>query len=101
CSAACARPPSSSSKPRVGATVRHRPRGGSMAGGIRKHIDGGALVVILMTLVLFVAALFEKGFSHDLLLEAGVFLVSVKLIIMSYKSARLSAELKGRLDEIH
>jgi hypothetical protein len=72
-----------------------------MAEGIRKHIDGGSLVVILMTLVLFVAALFEKGFSHDLLLEAGVFLVSVKLIIMSYKSARHSAELKERLDEIH
>ena len=71
-----------------------------MAGGIRKHIDGGSLVVILMTLVLFVAALFEKGFSHDMLLEAGVFLVSVKLIIMSYKSARLSADLKERLDEI-
>ncbi|HEV3346696.1 MAG TPA: hypothetical protein VHC93_06375 [Methylomirabilota bacterium] len=72
-----------------------------MAGGIRKHIDGGSLVVILMTLVLFVAALFEKGFSHDMLLEAGVFLVSVKLIIMSYKGTRLSAELKERLDEIH
>ena len=72
-----------------------------MAEGIRKHIDGGSLVVILMTFVLFVAALFEKGFSHDLLLEAGVFLVSVKLIIMSYKSARRSAELKERLDEIH
>ncbi|HKX05025.1 MAG TPA: hypothetical protein VJX71_21200 [Methylomirabilota bacterium] len=72
-----------------------------MAGGIRKHIDGGSLVVILVTLVLFVAALFEKGFSHDMLLEAGVFLVSVKLIIMSYKSARLSAELKEQLDEIH
>ena len=72
-----------------------------MAEGIRKHIDGGSLVVILMTLVLFVAALFEKGFSHDLLLEAGVFLVSVKLIIMSYKSGLLSAQLKERLDEIH
>ena len=72
-----------------------------MAGGIRKHIDGGSLVVILVTLVLFVAALFEKGFSHDMLLEAGVFLVSVKLIIISYKSARLSTELKERLDEIH
>jgi len=72
-----------------------------MAGGIRKHIDGGSLVVILITLVLFVAALFEKGFSHDMLLEAGVFLVSVKLIIMSYKGTRLSAELKERLDEIH
>ena len=57
--------------------------------------------MIAITLALFVIALFEKGLSHDMLLEAGVFLVSVKLIIMSYKSARLSAELKERLDEIH
>jgi len=68
---------------------------------IRKHIDGGSLVVIVITLVLFVVALFEKGLSHDLLLEAGVFLVSVKLIIMSYKSAQLAERLKERLDEIH
>jgi hypothetical protein len=68
---------------------------------MRKHIDGGSLLVIVITLVLFVIALFEKGLSHDMLLEAGVFLVSVKLIIMSYKSALLSAHLKERLDEIH
>ena len=68
---------------------------------IRKHIDGGSLVVILITFVLFGMALFEKGLSHDLLLEAGVFLVSVKLIIMSSKGALLSAQLKERLDEIH
>jgi hypothetical protein len=46
---------------------------------IRKHIDGGSLVVIGITFVLFVVALFAKGFSHEMLLEAGVFPVSVKL----------------------
>ena len=30
---------------------------------MRKHIDGGSLVVILITFVLFGVALFEKGFS--------------------------------------
>jgi hypothetical protein len=67
---------------------------------IRKHIDGGSLVVIGITFVLFVVALFVKGFSREMLLEAGVFLVSVKLIIMSYKNARLAEHLKDRLDEI-
>jgi len=32
-------------------------------------------------------ALFTKGFTHDILLEAGVLLVSVKLIIMAYKNS--------------
>lgn len=68
---------------------------------IDKHIDGGSLVVLAITFLLFVVALFAKGFSHDMLLEAGVFLVSVKLIIMSYKSARASERLRERLDEIH
>ena len=67
---------------------------------MRKHIDGGSLVVIGITFVLFVVALFVKGFSREMLLEAGVFLVSVKLIIMSYKNARLAEHLKDRLDEI-
>jgi hypothetical protein len=54
-----------------------------------------SLVVIALTLLLFVIALFVKGFTHDMLLECGVFLVSVKLIVMSHKngvSARLSEE---------
>ena len=51
-----------------------------------KHFDAGSLIVILTTFVLFVLALFTKGFTHDLLLEAGVFLVSVKLIIMAYRN---------------
>ena len=54
---------------------------------VRAPFDPGSLVVIAITLVLFAWALFEKGLTHDLLLEAGVFMVSVKLIIMSYKNA--------------
>ncbi len=67
---------------------------------LRKHVDTGSLVVIVLTLVLFVVALFEKGFTHEMLLEAGVFLVSVKLIIMSYKNGLVSDRIKERLDEI-
>ena len=67
---------------------------------LRKHVDTGSLAVILLTLVLFLVALFAGGSTHNMLLEAGVFLVSVKLIIMSYKNGLVSARIKERLDEI-
>ncbi len=54
--------------------------------GVR-FLDAGSYAVMAVTLILFVVALFLKGLSHDLLLEAGVFLISVKLIMMSYKNA--------------
>ena len=44
---------------------------------MRQHFDLGSLIVIIITFVLFALALFTKGFTHDLLLEAGVFLVSI------------------------
>ncbi len=65
-----------------------------------RFIDIASLVVIGLTLVLFTIALFEKGFTHDLLLEAGVFLVSAKLIFMSYKQGAQSARNDARLDRI-
>jgi len=65
-----------------------------------KHFDAGSLLVMAITLILFVAALFTKGFTHDLLLEAGVFLVSVKLILMAYKSSVATATMQQKLDEI-
>jgi len=67
---------------------------------LREHLDPWSLVIIAVTLVLFVAALFLKGLGHDLLLEAGVFLVSVKLIMMAYKSSTTSAQLNERLDDM-
>jgi hypothetical protein len=47
-----------------------------------------------------VLALFEKGFTHDMLLEAGVFLVSVKLIMMSYKNSLAARDMRDQLDAI-
>ena len=71
-----------------------------------EHLDFGSLVVIVITFVLFVVALFVKGFVNDLLLEAGVFLVSVKLIMMAHKNSVAVkaitedlAELKALLDK--
>jgi len=68
---------------------------------ITRHIDSWSWVVIAITLVLFLVALFLKGLSHDLLLEAGVFLISVKLILMAYKNGAATEALKKKLDEIH
>ena len=42
------------------------------------------ILFIFATLILFILALFSKGFTHDLLLEAAVFLVSAKLILAAY-----------------
>jgi hypothetical protein len=50
--------------------------------------DPWALIIIVMTLVLFLLALILQGFNHDRLLEAGGFLVSAKLILMAKKECR-------------
>ena len=65
-----------------------------------KHFDTGSIIVIITTFVLFLLALFFTGFTHDLLLEAGVFLVSVKLIIMAYKSNKSANKIEIELQEI-
>ncbi|HSQ30771.1 MAG TPA: hypothetical protein VLN49_13025 [Gemmatimonadaceae bacterium] len=62
--------------------------------------DIGTLATIILTLVLFIAALFVKGLTHDLLLEAGVFLVSVKLVLMSYKSGVAADAIRSELTAI-
>ena len=67
---------------------------------MRRHFDRGSIVVIVITFVLFVIALFTKGFTHDLLLETGVFRVSVKLIMMAYKSSVSMNTIQKELAEI-
>lgn len=64
------------------------------------YLDNGSIAVMAVTLVLFVAALFTKGMTHDLLLEAGVFLVSVKLMIMAYKNGQEQVRLQETLREV-
>ena len=51
------------------------------------HFDFWSLAVVSLTLVLFLVAVFIKGMTHELLQEAGVFLVSVKLILLSHKNS--------------
>jgi hypothetical protein len=65
-----------------------------------KHVDLGSILIIIITFVLFALALLFTGFTHDILLEAGVFLVSVKLIIMAYKANMSSSEIELELKEI-
>ena len=57
-----------------------------MSKSLGSYFDPLSLAVIVLTMVLFVIALFVNGFTHDLLQECGVFLVSVKLIMMSHKN---------------
>ena len=67
---------------------------------MNKHIDIGSSAVIVITFILFLIALFMKGITQDLLLEAGVFLVSLKLIIMSYKNGIYIRNLQEELSVI-
>jgi Flp pilus assembly protein TadB len=67
---------------------------------ITENFSRGALAVITLTFFLFAIALFTHGFTHDLLLEAAVFLVSVKLILMTYRNSIVARRLETKLDEI-
>ena len=62
--------------------------------------DPWTLVVMIVTLLLFIGSLITKGLTHDFLLEAGVFLVSVKLMIMAYKNRVTADGIQNQLQEI-
>ena len=65
-----------------------------------KYFDPGIIIVIVITVLLFTVALFVKGFTNALLLEAGVLLVSIKLIMMAYRNSINYSDLKKDLNEI-
>ena len=50
--------------------------------------------------VLFTLALVTKGMTHDLLLEAAVFLVSVKLMLMAHRNSVQARALDAKMDRI-
>jgi len=58
------------------------------------------LIIIFITFFLFIIALFFKGLTKDLLLEAGVLLVSIKLIMMAYQNSVINNEITKDLQEI-
>jgi hypothetical protein len=67
---------------------------------MRVHLDFGSIAVMTITFILFILALFVKGFTHDLFLEAGIFLVSAKIIIMAYRNSIAANRVEHKLDEI-
>ena len=67
---------------------------------IFKSTDPSSGVVILLTVGLFSLSLAVKGITHELFLEAGVFLVSVKLILMAGKNAASEERVERHLNEI-
>jgi len=72
-----------------------------MSKSVWSYFDPLSMVVIVLTLVLFVIALFVKGFGHELLQECGVFLVSVKLIMMSHKNSLMAKKTEFQLEQIY
>ena len=69
--------------------------------GIKSHFDPWSTIVVAVTFLLFILALFFKGMTHDILLEAGVLLVSIKIIMMSSKITNSANILEKKLDDIH
>lgn len=67
---------------------------------MRRYIDTASLVVAIITAILFGAALFVKGITHDLFLEVGVLLISVKILISNYQSQVKADRLEKKLDSI-
>jgi hypothetical protein len=66
-----------------------------------KKIDKANAITIALTFILFTIALFATGFTKDLLLEAGVLLVSVKIILMGSANRDANKEIIKKLNEIN
>jgi hypothetical protein len=63
--------------------------------------DLGNILVIALTFALFTIALFTTDLLKDLLLEAGVLLVSIKIIMMNRATAIANREILNKLDKIN
>jgi hypothetical protein len=66
----------------------------------QKYIDWASTLTLVVTIVLFAIAAFETGFTHDLLQEAGVLLISAKLVLASYQAKITNASIEKKLDEL-
>ena len=69
--------------------------------GVKNSFDLWSVIVVALTFLLFILALFFKGLTHDILLEAGVLLVSIKIIMMSAKITNIARLMEKKLDDIH
>jgi len=67
---------------------------------MKKYLSITDLFVVIVTILLFAIALFTTALTHDILLEAGVLLVSIKIIMMNYKNTISNKLIVKTLDEI-
>ncbi len=65
---------------------------------LQRGIDVASWLTLIVTVGLFSISLFEKGFTHDILLEAGVFLVSIKLVLASHREQIETKTINRKLD---
>ncbi len=68
---------------------------------MKKNFDLANTITIALTIILFAIALFATGFTKDLLLEAGVLLVSVKIIFLAAATRDSNKEIIKKLNEIN
>ncbi len=67
---------------------------------MKNNLDVSNTIVVVLTFILFGIALFTTGFTKDLLLEAWVLLVSIKIIILGNSNKISNTEIIKKLDEI-
>lgn len=67
---------------------------------LKRQTDLASALTLIITLILFAISVFEKGLTHDLLLEAGVFLVSIKLVLSTFKTQQMICALDRKLDQL-
>jgi hypothetical protein len=63
-------------------------------------IDKVSLMVMGITLFLFSGSVVTKGLTHNIMLESGVFLISVKLILMAFRNREISNAILKELAEL-
>ncbi len=67
---------------------------------MKNHLGVANIATIALTTIMFTIALFTKGFTHDLLIEAAVLLVSIKLILMNLKVSNANEKILSELTEL-
>ena len=64
---------------------------------IKPFVNLASFLTVAVTFALFIAAAVTKGITEELLLEAAVFLISVKLVIGNYKTHTELAAMRREL----
>lgn len=65
-----------------------------------KWLDIASTLTLLVTVILFGLAASVHGLTHDLLLEAAIFVISVKLVLSNHKNENYLKSIETKLDSV-